>query len=47
MLAILAFYLFPMFLVGHAYLKASLWAGAGVLAVVLLRFTWHRHLPEE
>ncbi|MFA9453567.1 MAG: hypothetical protein ACERK6_06570 [Candidatus Aminicenantaceae bacterium] len=45
MLAILAFYLSPMFLVGHVYLKASLWAGAGILAVFLLRFTWYRHLP--
>jgi hypothetical protein len=47
MLAILAFYLFPMFLVGHAYLKAALWGGAGILAVVSLRFTWYRHLPTE
>jgi hypothetical protein len=45
MLAILAFYLSPMFLVGHAYLKASLWAGAGTTAVLILRFTWYRHLP--
>jgi Na+/proline symporter len=45
MLAILAFYLSPMFLVGHVYLKASLWAGAGILAVFLLRFTWYRRLP--
>ena len=45
MLAILAFYLFPMFLVGHAYLKAFLWAGAGILAILVLRVSWYRHLP--
>jgi Na+/proline symporter len=47
MLAILAFYLFPMFLVAHAYVKASMWAGAGILAVLVLCFTWYRHLPPE
>lgn len=38
-------YLAPMYLVGHWYTKATLWAGASLVASVVLYFTWYRHLP--
>jgi hypothetical protein len=47
MLAILAFYVSPMYLVGHQYARAGLWAAAGALAVAALRFTWYASLGGE
>lgn len=47
MLAILAFYLFPMFLVGHAYTQAGVWGLTGGLSVIALRFTWYKQLGRD
>jgi SSS family solute:Na+ symporter len=47
MLAVFAFYVAPMYLVGHAYGRAGMWAAAGVLAVIILRFTWYGSLTKE
>jgi len=44
--AILGAYMSPMFLVGHWYAKAGLWAAVTTVCVVVLRFTWYNHLPE-
>ncbi len=44
MLAVLALYLAPMFLVAHAYLRAGFWAVLGAACVVILRFTWYQRL---
>jgi len=45
MVAIGAFYLFPMYFVGKWYPSALLCLGIGLMAVLLLRFTWYRNLP--
>lgn len=38
-------YLAPMFLVGHWYLRASVWGAIAATAIVVLYFTWYRYLP--
>ncbi len=45
MLAITGLYLFPMYLVGHWYLKSMIWLGLALTAIVVLRYTWYRNLP--
>jgi len=46
MLAITGLYLFPMYLVGHWYAASMFWLGLAIAAVVALRYTWYKHLPE-
>jgi Na+/proline symporter len=46
MLAITGLYLFPMYLVGHWYLKSMIWLGLAIAAIVALRYTWYNNLPE-
>ena len=46
MAAILGAYMAPMFLVGHWYTKAGLWAAITAACITTLRFTWYNHLPE-
>ncbi len=45
MVAIAAFYLFPMYLVGHWYKYSFICLGIGFASVFMLRFTWYRNLP--
>jgi len=45
MAAICGLYLFPMYLVGHWYVKSIIWFGAAVAAVAALAFTWYPNLP--
>jgi len=45
MLAITGLYLFPMYLVGHWYLKSMIWIGLAIAAIVALGYTWYRNLP--
>jgi hypothetical protein len=45
MVAIVGAYLFPMYLVGHWYTQSILWLCAGVIAAIVLKFTWYDHLP--
>ncbi len=47
MSAILAFYLFPMYLVGHAYAQAGIWASVGGVSVLAMRFTWYTQLGKD
>jgi SSS family solute:Na+ symporter len=47
MVGIHGLYLFPMYLVGHWYAKALLWLSVAVVAMIVLSFTWYRHLPED
>jgi Na+/proline symporter len=47
MMAIASLYLFPMYLVGHWYRTSFLCLGIGLTAVVILKFTWYRNLPEN
>jgi Na+/proline symporter len=47
MMAIASLYLFPMYLVGHWYRSSFLCLGIGLVAVVILRFTWYRNLPRS
>ena len=46
MVAITGIYLFPMYLVGHWYMKAFVWLGVALLAAVVLIFTWFHYLPQ-
>ncbi|MHC4889814.1 MAG: hypothetical protein ACYTEO_10190, partial [Planctomycetota bacterium] len=46
MLAITGLYLFPMYLVGHWYIKSMIWLGLAIAAIVALRYTWYKYLPE-
>jgi len=46
MIAIAGLYLFPMYLVGHWYVKSILWLALASVAIVALRFTWYDSLPE-
>ncbi len=43
--AIIGYYLFPMYLVGHWYWQAVLSIGPALTASLLLYFTWYRNLP--
>jgi Na+/proline symporter len=45
MLAITGLYLFPMYLVGHWYLRSMLWLVLAGAAIVALKYTWYRSLP--
>lgn len=45
MLAIAGLYLFPMYLVGHWYLRSMMWLALAAAAVLALRYTWYRYLP--
>ncbi len=47
MVGIHGLYLFPMYLVGHWYAKAAAWLSVAVVAIIVLSFTWYRHLPED
>ncbi len=44
MIAIAAGYLFPMYLVGHWYGRSLLCLGFSLAAVIVLKYTWYRHL---
>ncbi len=46
MLAICGLYLFPMYLVGHWYVESVMWLLIAMIAILALRFTWYRFLPE-
>jgi solute:Na+ symporter, SSS family len=46
MAAVTGAYLFPMFLVGHWYLRAGLCFFTAAAAITALGFTWYRYLPE-
>jgi len=45
MAGIMGLYLFPMYLVGHWHARAMLWLAVALGAMVVLAFTWYRHLP--
>ncbi|MCF7976059.1 MAG: hypothetical protein K9N55_19735 [Phycisphaerae bacterium] len=47
MIGIHGLYLFPMYLVGHWYAKAVGWLAVAAVAMLVLSFTWYRHLPED
>jgi SSS family solute:Na+ symporter len=47
MVAIASLYLFPMYLVGHWYRPSFLCLGIGLVAVIIMRFTWYRNLPQS
>jgi hypothetical protein len=47
MIAIVAAYLFPMYLVGHWYTQAICLFILGVIAAIILKFTWYNHLPQS
>jgi SSS family solute:Na+ symporter len=47
MAAITALYLFPMYLVGHWYKYSLVCLGVGLIAVLILSFSWYRNLPES
>jgi Na+/proline symporter len=44
--AISGLYLSPMYLVGHWYVRSAIWFGLAIAAMVGLRYTWYRYLPE-
>jgi hypothetical protein len=35
-----------MYLVGHWYIKSMIWLGLAIAAIVALRYTWYKYLPE-
>jgi SSS family solute:Na+ symporter len=45
MWAITGLYLFPMYLVGHWYVRSATWFVVALAAIVVLRYTWYRYLP--
>ena len=45
MWAITGLYLFPMYLVGHWYVRSVIWFVVALTAIVILRYTWYRYLP--
>ncbi|MBL7152649.1 MAG: hypothetical protein ISS79_02960 [Phycisphaerae bacterium] len=45
MVAICGLYLFPMYLVGHWYVKSIVWLGVAATAIAVLGFTWYPNLP--
>ena len=47
MLAIWGLYLFPMYLVGHWYRQSLMWFTVAIAAIVILRFTWYKNLPDS
>ena len=44
-IAIIGFYLFPMFLVGHWYIQLVVSITAALAACGMLYFTWYKNLP--
>jgi SSS family solute:Na+ symporter len=46
MVGIQGLYLCPMYLVGHWYAQAALWAIVIIVSIIVLSFTWYRHLPD-
>jgi solute:Na+ symporter, SSS family len=46
MVGIHGLYMCPMYLVGHWYAQAALWAVVIAGSIVVLSFTWYRHLPD-
>jgi Na+/proline symporter len=46
MLAITGTYLFPMYLVGHWYISSTIWLVLATAAILALKYTWYRFLPE-
>jgi Na+/proline symporter len=47
MAAITGLYLFPMYLVGHQHVVSAVCLGVAIAAILVLVFTWYRHLPAE
>jgi Na+/proline symporter len=47
MAAVSGLYLFPMYLVGHWYVKALIWFAISAAAAAVLRITWYKNLPPE
>jgi len=45
MIAITGLYLFPMYLVGHWYVRSVIWLATALAAIVILRYTWYEYLP--
>lgn len=45
MIAITGLYLFPMYLVGHWYVRSAVWFITALAAIIILKFTWYRYLP--
>jgi solute:Na+ symporter, SSS family len=46
MVGIHGLYMCPMYLVGHWYTQAALWAIVITVSIIVLSFTWYRHLPD-
>jgi Na+/proline symporter len=46
MVAITGIYLFPMYLVGHWYLYSFVWLILAIIAIIALKYTWYKYLPE-
>ena len=45
--AISGLYLFPMYLVGHWYVRSVMWLGLAIAAGAILKYTWYKNLPEQ
>ena len=45
MIAITGLYLFPMYLVGHWYVRSVMWFILAGASIVILRYTWYPFLP--
>lgn len=45
MIAITGLYLFPMYLVGHWYVRSAMWFVLAGASIVILRYTWYPFLP--
>ena len=45
MIAITGLYLFPMYLVGHWYVRSVIWFVLASASIVILRYTWYPFLP--
>lgn len=45
MCAITGLYLFPMYLVGHWYVRSAIWFITAVVVIVVLKYTWYQNLP--
>ena len=46
MVAIIGYYLFPMYLVGHWHVRAMVWLATAVVATLALAVTWYPYLPQ-
>jgi len=47
MIAITGLYLFPMYLVGHWYVRSAIWFILAGASIVILIYTWYPFLPAE